>query len=153
MKMLNMNLATTAESLYDLKAIPANLHDVAEEVHGDVLYSLYTVTNSVIDNNIRVTLNVANLVEHTAGNGVKGYWVGIGISADLIQDSTVYATWDSVDNDAMLLELEPVEPDSEQEYNSKMYKTFYFNAKNANAHDNMATIIVDKDGIHYQNAA
>ena len=149
MKELNMVLTTSEESKYDLKAIPANLHDVAEEVHGDVLYSLYTVTNSIIDNNIRVTLNVANLVEHTAGNGVKGYWVGVGISSELIQDSKVYATWGVIENDEMLLELEPVEADSEQEYNSKMYKTFYFNAKNSNLHDNIATIIVDKDDVHY----
>ena len=48
MKLLNMSVDGTF-SEYDLKAIPANLHDTADEVYDDKLYSLYTVSNTIIE--------------------------------------------------------------------------------------------------------
>lgn len=146
MKLLNMNLENTTQ--YDLKAVPANLHDTAEEVYDDKLYSLYTITNNVIDNNIRVGLVVNDLVQHTAGNGMKGYWVGIGISADLIAGSLTYAGWGTLP-DEELLTMETAEPDGEQEVNGKKYLTYYFDAASAAAHDDIASVVVDKEGIHY----
>ena len=136
-------------TVYDLKAVPANLHDNAEEVYDDKLYSLYTVNNSVIGNNIRVSIITQGLVEHTAGNGVKGHWVGIGIDKTLVTDAQVYVTWGLIEDDSELATMETTEPDSEQETNDKMYSTFYFNAKSASKHDNVATIVVVKDDVHY----
>ena len=136
-------------SQYDLKAVPANLHDVAEEVYGDVLYSLYTVNNSIIENNIRTSIITQGLVQHTAGNGVKGYWVGVGIDKSLITDALVYIKWGVLEDDVQLQSLETTEPDSEQQTNGKWYSTFYFNAASASKYDNVATIIIIKDDVHY----
>lgn len=147
-----LNLLTeevTSGEEYDLRAIPANLHDNANEVYGDVLYSLYTVTNSVIENNIRVSIITEGLVEHTAGNGVKGYWVGVGIDKNLVTDAKVYLTWGTITDDIELAEMGTTEPDSEQVVKEKAYSTYYFNAAKAKDYENLATIIVDKDGIHY----
>ena len=146
MKLLNINLAETNQ--YDLKAIPANLHDNSEETYNDKLYSLYTITNTVIDNNIRVGIIANDLVEHTAGNGMKGYWVGIGITADLITDSKVYAGWGTLPDEEIAI-MQPTEPDGEQFVDDKKYFTYYFNAASASAHNDIASVIVDKDGIHY----
>ena len=144
MKLLNMNL----EKQYDLKAIPANLHDTSGEIFGDKLYSLYTITNNVIDNNIHVGIVAKDLVQHTAGNGMKGYWVGIGISADLITDSKVYAGWGTLP-DTELITMQPTDPDGEQFVEDKKYYTYYFNAGSASAHNDIGSIVVDKDNIHY----
>lgn len=135
---------------YDLRAVPANLHDVAGEIYGDVLYSLYTVENSIINNNIQVSIIAQSLVEHTAGNGEKGYWVGVGIDKELVENSIVYVEWGMIeDSEEVLATLKPTEPDSYQDVNDKMYSTFYFNAANSTKYDNVATILIDKDGIHY----
>lgn len=136
-------------SQYNLKAVPANLHDVANEVYGDVLYSMYTVSNSVIDNNIRTSIIAKGLVEHTAGNGEKGYWVGVGIDKNLVEGAITYVTWGTIDDDVQLNSLEPTEPDSEQETDGNFYSTFYFNAAKAGEHDGVATIVVIKDDIHF----
>ena len=147
MKLLNMSVDGTF-SEYDLKAIPANLHDTADEVYDDKLYSLYTVSNTIIDNNIRTSIVASNLVEHTAGNGVKGYWVGIGITADLIEGSKTYAGWGTLP-DEELLTMEPTAPDGEQFVGDKKYYTYYFNAASALSHDNTGSVVIDKDGVHY----
>ena len=147
----NKNDVTPIPNLfqYNLKAVPANLHDTANEVYRDILYSLYTVSNSVIDNNIRTSIITKGLIEHTAGNGVKGYWVGVGIDKNLVQDSKTYVKWGTIEDDKELDELEPVEPDSEQETEGNFYSTFYFNAAKASEYDNLATIIIIKDNLHF----
>lgn len=146
MKLLNIDLDDVKQ--YDLKAVPAPLHDVAEEVYGDKLYSLFTVTNTVIDNNINVGLVANDLVQHTAGNGQKGYWIGIGITADLINEATVYVGWGTLP-DEELLTMTHTNPDDEYMVGDKKYYTYYFDAANAADHDNTASIVVDKGGIHY----
>lgn len=129
-----------------LGVIPANLHDVTESVVNDALYTLYTVSAEVIGTEIQVTLIVSDLVKHVAGNGVKGYWVGIGIHSSMIDDSKVYVGWGHpVDTDF----VEPVEPDGEQSIGTEVYKTFYFDAASAANHEYAAYVVVDKDGIHY----
>ena len=145
-----LNKATHSNSLdttLDLKAVPANLHDVAEEVFGDTLYTLYTVSSEVVGTEVKVSIIASDLIKHTAGNGVKGYWVGIGIPAELFEDaSAIYAGWGNpVDSEL----VDPTEPDGEQETNGKLYKTFYFNAENANKHENTGYVVIDRSGIHY----
>ena len=150
MKPLNMEVTTLFQNQYDLAAIPANLHDTAGEVYGDTLYTMYTVNNSIININIRVSIIAQNLVEHTAGNGVKGYWVGVGIDQTLINDSVTYVEWGTLnDSEQKLATLTPAEPDNVQEVDGKTYSTFYFNAANASKHDNTATILVTKGDVHY----
>lgn len=139
---------TPEEEPFLLRPIPANLHDVAGEVHGDILYSMYTLSSTVVDRDINVSLITTDLIQHTAGNGVKGFWIGIGIDARLIDNSKVYISWGEL-TDEQTLSMEPVEPDSEQEVDGVTYKTFYFNAGNASNHENKATIIVDYEGVHY----
>lgn len=145
-----LNKATHSNSLdttLDLKAVPANLHDVAEEVFGDTLYTLYTVSSEVVGTEVKVSIITSDLIKHTAGNGVKGYWVGIGIPSELFEGaSAVYAGWGNpVDTEL----VDPTEPDGEQETNGKLYKTFYFNAENANKHENTGYVVIDRSGIHY----
>lgn len=150
MKPLNTTVTPVVpeEEPFLLKPVPANLHDTAGEVHGDTLYSMYTVSSTVVDRYIMVSLITSDLIQHTAGNGVKGFWVGIGIDARLVDSSKVYSTWGEL-TDEQLASAEPVEPDGEQETDGVLYKTFYFNAGNASNHENKATIIVDYEGIHY----
>lgn len=150
MKPLNTTVTPVVpeEEPFLLKPVPANLHDTAGEVHGDTLYSMYTVSSTVVDRYIMVSLITSDLIQHTAGNGVKGFWVGIGIDARLIDSSKVYSAWGEL-TDEQLASAEPVEPDGEQETDGVLYKTFYFNAGNASNHENKATIIVDYEGIHY----
>ena len=137
-----MKLANLKSISTDLAVIPANLHDNANEVYDDKLYSLYTVSTSILDNIIKVSIIAGDLVEHTADNGVKGFWVGIGIPSTLIDGSTVYLGWER-DN------LNQSEPDSSQLKDDKLYYTYYFNAKSAELHNNLAYIIVEKEGIRY----
>lgn len=145
-----LNKATHSNSLdetLDLKAVPANLHDVAEEVFGDTLYTLYTVSSQVIGTEVKVSIITSDLIKHTAGNGVKGYWVGIGIPSDLIEGaSAVYAGWGSPTDSEL---TDPTEPDGEQETNGKLYKTFYFNAENAAKNENTGYVVIDRSGVHY----
>jgi len=139
---------TPEEEPFLLKPVPANLHDVAGEVHGDILYSMYTLSSTVVDRDINVSLITTDLIQHTAGNGVKGFWIGIGIDSRLIDNSKVYISWGDL-TDEQTLSMEATEPDSEQEVDGVTYKTFYFNAGNASNHENKATIIVDYEGVHY----
>ena len=144
-KLLNINLE---EQHYDLKVVPAPLHDVAEEVYGDKLYSMYTVTNTVIDNDIHVGIVASDLVKHTAANGQKGYWVGVGITYDLITDATVYVGWGTLP-DEELLTMVHTNPDGEYLVGDQKYATYYFDVANAADHDDTASIVVEKNGIHY----
>lgn len=157
MKLLNMGIDNPQSSTpYNLKAIPANLHDSAGEVYGDILYSLYTVSNSIIDNNIRTSIVAKNLVQHTFKTGEKGYWVGVGLDVDLISGAIVYKIWGNLASDVEASTLETERStryfdmgDDTQETDGHQYVTYYFNAAVAKDYDNVATIIVEKDGIHY----
>lgn len=158
MKLLNMDINDTQSttSPYDLKAIPAELHDSSGTVYGDILYSLYTVSNSVIDNNIRTAIVAKNLVQHTYKTGEQGYWVGIGVDAELIDGAMVYKTWGHLANDTELASL-PADQytryfdmgDGEQTTNNHRYITYYFNADLAANYENIATLIIVKNGVHY----
>lgn len=157
MKLLNMGIDNPQSStLYNLKAIPASLHDSAGEVYGDILYSLYTVSNSIIDNNIRTSIVAKNLVQHTFKTGEKGYWVGVGLDVDLISGAIVYKIWGNLASDVEASTLETERStryfdmgDDTQETDGHQYVTYYFNAAIAKDYDNVATIIVEKNGIHY----
>lgn len=129
-----------------LNVIPATLHDVVEEVYNDQLYSLYTTSTNIVGTEIEVSIIASDLVKHTAGSGVKGYWVGIGINADVITDANVYVGWGTpVDSEL----VETSEPDGEQSQGDELYKTYYFNAENASKYENKAYVVVDKNGVHY----
>lgn len=142
MKLLNINL----NDPIDLKAIPATLHDTANEVYDDKLYSLYTLSNSIVNNSIKVDFIVGDLVEHTAGNGVKGYWVGVGLPQSLIEDSKVYIAW----GDTLDITTTPISQyDGQQLVGDTLYYTYYFNAGSANKYNNLASIVVLKNGIQY----
>lgn len=157
MKLLNVDINNPQSTApYDLKAIPANLHDSAGEVYGDILYSLYTVSNSVIDNNIRTSIVAKNLIQHTLQSSGKGYWVGIGLDADLITGSIVYKVWGNLAADVEVSTLSNEQSiryfemgDGTQQTNEHQYVTYYFDAAIAKDYDNVATLIVEKDGIHY----
>lgn len=157
MKLLNVDINNPQSTApYDLKAIPANLHDSAGEVYGDILYSLYTVSNSVIDNNIRTSIVAKNLIQHTLQSSGKGYWVGIGLDADLITGSIVYKVWGNLAADVEISTLNTEQSiryfemgDGTQQTNEHQYVTYYFDAAIAKDYDNVATLIVEKDGVHY----
>lgn len=151
MKPLNMELETPStpdnpEEELNLKVIPANIHDVSEEVYGDKLYTLYTTSTTILGTEIDVSIIASDLVKHTAGNGIKGYWVGIGIHSSVLKDAKVYAGWGKP-NDAEL--LDEAIPDGEQEVDGEIYKTFYFDAGSASSHENLGYIVVDKNNVHY----
>lgn len=130
-----------------IRVVPANLHDVLEQVHGDILYSLYTVSTEIIGTEINVELIVSDLVKHTAGNGMKGYWIGVGIHESVFTESSeIYTGWGSpVDTEL----TNPIESTGEQITNDENYKTFYFNAENAAKHENKGYVVVIRDGVHY----
>lgn len=126
--------------------VPAPLHDTAEEVYDDKLYSLYTVSSTANLSEINVTIIAANLVQHTAGNGEKGYWVGIGINNEICEQAdAIYKGW-GVAND---LDLgEPTEPDSEFTKDDQTYKTWYWDSGKSNAYANLGYIVVVLGTVH-----
>ena len=151
MKPLNLELETSTtlenpKEELNLKVIPANIHDVSGEVYGDQLYTLYTTSTEISGTAINVSIIASDLVKHTAGNGVKGYWVGIGIHSSVLKGSKVYAGWGKP-NDAEL--LTEATPDGEQEVDGEIYKTFYFNAESAHLHENLGYVVVDRNNVHY----
>lgn len=137
-----MRLIKLNSTPLDLSVIPAKLHDTANEVHDDKLYSLYTVSTTVEGSLIKVDIIAGDLVEHTAGNGMKGFWVGIGIPSSLIDGANVYVGWKQSN-------LSNSEPDGQQLVNDKLYYTYYFNAKAAEKYNNTAHLVVEKEGLRY----
>ena len=134
------------QSTPKMDVIPANLHDISGEVYDDKLYTYYNTKTSVQDNTVNVSIIASNLIKHTAENGKSGYWVGIGINKEILENSDVYIGWGT----AVENELEnTVEPDGEQVVGGNTYSTYYFNAENAIKHSNLAYIVVIKNGIHY----
>lgn len=128
--------------------VPANLHDVAEQVYEDTLYTMYTVSTEQNSTQYVVEIIASDLVKHTAGNGVKGYWVGIGINEEIIDGADhIYAGYGPSFN----AELgDPVDPDSKQETNNEVYYTFYFNTKKAQEdYDGLAYVVIDREGVTY----
>lgn len=146
MKPLNLNPTETSEISVDYDVIPAKLHDYEEHVYKDVLYSLYTVSVSVSGTEIAVDMIASNLVKHTAANGVKGYWVGIGINKEILQNSTVFVGWGKPVESEF---TDPSLPDGEQADGTNIYNTFYFNAENASKYGNKAYVVVNSGGVHY----
>ena len=95
------------------------------------------------------------MIQHTH-NGEKGYWVGIGIDSNLVNGALVYKTWGNLSNDTELSTLEPDQytkyfeaGDGVQKTDESNYVTYYFDATLAKNYDNTATLIIDKDGVHY----
>ena len=129
-----------------MDVIPANLHDVAGEVYDDKLYTMYTTSTTIRESQVEVTILASDLVKHTAGNGVKGYWVGIGINAEILTGAMIYVGWGSPTETDL---GDPTSPDSTQEVNGETYYTFYFNAENSAKHENKGYIMVDRSGVHY----
>lgn len=145
MRPLN-NTESPAQEQLKMDVIPANLHDQAEEVYEDKLYTLYTTSTTIENTEIKVSIIASDLIKHTASNGQKGYWVGIGINSEILTGAMIYTGWGT----PLETELgEPVVPDGEQEVNGQKYWTFYFNAENASKHENRAYVVVDRSGIHY----
>lgn len=145
MKPLN-KLENSAQDSLKKDVIPAKLHDEAEEVYDDKLYTLYTISSSMLETEIQVEIIATNLVKHTAANGQKGYWVGIGINKEILDGSKIYVGWGT----PLDTELgDPTNPDSEQSKDDQVYGTFYFNAENAGKYENKAYIVVDHNGVHY----
>lgn len=140
------NTETVEQEQLKMDVIPANLHDVSEEVYNDTLFTLYTTSTVMEEAEIKVSIIASDLVKHTAGNGQKGYWVGIGINSEILTDALVYVGWgEPVDTEFG----EPVAPDGEQTVNDQIYWTYYFNAENAINYGNTAYVVVDRSGIHY----
>lgn len=151
MKPLNIEFLTPStpenpEEELNLKVIPANIHDVSGEVYGDQLYTLYTTSTTILGTEIDVDIIASDLVKHTAGNGVKGYWVGIGIHSSVTKDAKIYVGWGKPNDTELLTESAP---DGEQETDGEIYKTFYFNAGNASLHENLGYVVVDRNNVHY----
>ena len=145
MKLLNIAENLQAQPLKQ-DVIPAQLHDTAGEVYEDKLYSMYTISTTLQEADVLVAIIASDLVEHTAGNGQKGYWVGIGLNSDILVGSTVYAGWgEPVDTQFG----DPITPDGEQTVEDKTYSTFYFNADKASQYKNKAYIVIDCEGVHY----
>lgn len=136
----------TEETSLRFDIVPANLHDTSGEVFDDKLYSLYTTSTIITGTEIDVSIIASDLVKHTAGNGIKGYWVGIGIHKSVLEDALVYVGWGS----PVESELgEAVQPDGEQIIKEETYETFYFNAESSLKHENKAYIVIDRSGVHY----
>ena len=145
MRPLN-NTESPAQEQLKMDVIPANLHDQAGEVYEDKLYTLYTTSTTIENTELKVSIIASDLIKHTASNGQKGYWVGIGINSEILTGAMIYTGWGT----PLETELgEPVVPDGEQEVNGQKYWTFYFNAENASKHENKAYVVVDRSGIHY----
>lgn len=126
--------------------IPAVLHDTAGEVYDDRLYSMYTTSTTIENTEIKVNIIASDLVRHTAGNGRKGYWVGIGINSEILTGALIYTGWGSpVDTELG----DPAVPDGEQSSNEETYWTFYFDAESARNHGNLGYVVVDRAGTHY----
>lgn len=149
MKSLNMSLNKApvgATEDLNLKVIPAPLHDTSGEVYEDKLYTMYTTSASVVGTEIKVNIIASDLIKHSAGNGLKGYWVGIGIHSEVLEDAKIYAGWGTpVDSEL----TDEVAPDGECEEQGELYKTFYFDASAASQNQNTGYIVVDRNGVHY----
>lgn len=145
MKPLNKTYSTDDAILERSDVIPAPLHDTSDSVYGDTLYTLYTTSTTTDDANVFVDIIASDLVQHVGANGVKGYWVGIGINANILENSIVYAGWGAPGAEEL---GDPVEPDAIEERDDKQYWTYYFNAETATKHANQAYILVVRDENH-----
>ena len=126
--------------------IPATLHDFAEEVYNDKLYSLYTLRTAIENAVIKVSVIATDLIRHTDKNNEKGYWIGVGINAELLDTAKVYIGYgDPVDTDLGA----QVELTQEETSEGKIYKTFFFDVEKARKTSNKAYIVADLEGIHY----
>lgn len=145
MKLLNTQENPIKETK-KMDVIPAKLHDTSGEVYEDVLYTMYTTSTNIKESEVDVSIIASDLVKHTAANGMKGYWVGIGINSEILTGAMIYTGWGK----PLDTELgEPVAPDGEQAVGENLYWTFYFNAENASKHENKAYVVVDRGGVHY----
>lgn len=146
MKLLN-NVDVVHDN-FKMDVIPATLHDTSEEVYDDKLYTLYTTSTTIKKEEAEVDVKIiaSDLVQHTAGNGQKGYWVGIGINSEIVDGSIIYAGWGEPQEPDL---GEPISPDGRQSVGESSYYTFYFNAENAANHENKAYVVLDRNGIHY----
>lgn len=145
MKLLNTQENPVKETK-KMDVIPAKLHDTSGEVYEDVLYTMYTTSTNIKESEIDVSIIASDLVKHTAANGMKGYWVGIGINSEILTGAMIYTGWGKPSDTEL---GEPVVPDGEQSVGENLYWTFYFNAENASKHENKAYVVVDRGGVHY----
>ena len=147
MKPLGMRSDQLTEKEAEIKVVPANLHDVTNQVYDDKLFTMNTLSTEVIGNEVVVQLLASDLVEHVAGNGEKGFWIGVGLHSSLfVEDCVVHVGWeDPVDEELG----DPVEDFSTQITNGEEYYTFYFNAGKALSHYQKAYILIDSDTEHW----
>lgn len=143
-----LNNIDVVQDNFKMDVIPASLHDTSEEVYDDKLYTLYTTSTTIMKEEAEVDVKIiaSDLVKHTAGNGQKGYWVGIGINSEIVDGSIIYAGWGSPQEPDL---GEPTSPDGRQSVGDNSYYTFYFNAENAVNHENKAYVVLDRNGTHY----
>ena len=114
--------------------VPATLHDNSGKVFDDKLYTLYTTSSNAQDNEIDVSIIARDLVEHTAANGVLGYWAGIGINSELVDAANeIYTGWGEWDEGRNPLLI--TQPNGEQTVGADTYATFYWNSASAAKHN------------------
>ena len=123
--------------------VPAVLHDNSGKVFDDKLYTLYTTSSNAQDNEISVSIIARDLVEHTAANGVLGYWSGIGINSELVDAANeIYTGWGEWDEERNPLLV--TQPNGEQTVGADTYATFYWNSASAAKHNYKGYVVLCK---------
>lgn len=132
----------------EILVVPAPLRDTSESVYAGILYTQYTLKSVAVGHEIHVQLIISDLVKHTAGNGVEGYWCGIGIADEVFTENAVVYTGFGEPREENL--AEPVSADRTFEQDGQIYHTFYWNAQAArDEHDNRGYVAVVDGDIHY----
>lgn len=128
--------------------VPADLHDYSGAVYNDNLCSFLNISTSVVNNVITVDLMATDLVQHVNARGEKGYWIGIGISSELLDGATVYSCWGSPEG---IQGTQPITPEGTKTVDGREYGQFYWDASLASANSNRAFLLVEKgtERLHY----
>lgn len=142
---------TTVQALrgsLDIIIVPAPLNDTSGTVYGGILYTQNTLRSAARGHEINVELIISDLVKHTAGNGVDGYWCGIGISDQVFTENAVVYTGFGEPREENL--ADPVSTDRTFEQDGVTYHTFYWNAQTArDKHDNRGYVLIVDGDVHY----
>ena len=144
-------VATTVQPLrddLDILIVPAPLNDTSGTVYGGILYTQYTLKSTAIGHEIKVELIISDLVKHTAGNGVDGYWCGIGISDEVFTENAVVYTGFGQPREEDL--ADPVSAERTFEQDGVKYHTFYWNAQKArDLYQNRGYVVIIDGDVHY----
>lgn len=152
MKPIDLNSGSITKQLLrtdlEISVVPAPIHDTSGTVYDGILCTQNTLRTIVQNHEINVELIISDLVAHTAGNGVDGYWCGIGISDDVFTDDAVVYTGFGEPTEETL--AEPVSADRTFEENGVKYHTFYWNAKTArDKYNNRGYVLIIDGDVHY----